>query len=70
MKRMSDDVAILVSINDAAKMTSLSRTMINKYRDAGRFPKPIAMGARRVAFLRTEVVAWINERISNGRLEK
>lgn len=69
MKKQMEE-AILVSLNDAAKMTSLSRTMLNKYRDLGRFPKPITMGARRVAFLRAEVVAWIDDRIANGHLQK
>ncbi|MBB3444234.1 AlpA family phage regulatory protein [Rhizobium sp. BK379] len=69
MKKQIEE-AILVSLNDAARMTSLSRTMINKYRDQGRFPKAITMGARRAAFLRTEVVAWIDDRIANGRLHK
>lgn len=54
----------LVSLNDAAKMTSLSRTAINKFRAAGRFPQAVPLGEKRIAFVRAEVVAWIDERVA------
>ncbi|MBL8578876.1 MAG: AlpA family phage regulatory protein [Mesorhizobium sp.] len=59
-----DNDNILVSLNDAARMTSLSRSMLNKYRSEGRFPQAVAMGEKRVAFVRSEVTAWISERIA------
>lgn len=58
------EMPILVSMNDACKMTSLSRTMLNRYRAESRFPVAVPLGERRVAFIRAEVEAWINERIS------
>lgn len=57
----------LVSLNDVAKMTSLSRSMLNRYRAAGDFPKAVPLGDRRVAFVREEVLAWINQRIAARR---
>ena len=57
----------LVSLNDAARMTSLSRTMVNRYRQEGRFPQAVPMGERRIAFVRAEVDAWIDEKIA-GRV--
>ncbi len=37
---------------------------IQRLENAGRFPKRIKLGANRVAWLVTEVEAWINERIA------
>ncbi|MDF2811119.1 MAG: phage transcriptional regulator, AlpA [Microvirga sp.] len=54
----------LVSLNDVCRMTSLSRTAINIKRAAGTFPKAVALGEKRVAFVRAEVMAWIEERIA------
>lgn len=57
------DIPHLISLNDACELTSLSRTAINRWRDLGKFPKAVPLGDKRVAFVRAEVVAWINERI-------
>ncbi len=55
---------VLMSMNDAVRATSLSRTMLNKYRAQGRFPKAVPLGDRRFAFVRSEVNAWIADRIA------
>ncbi len=54
----------LVSLNEAARMTSLSRTMVNRYRSEGRFPQCVPMGERRIAFVRAEVEKWIDHKIA------
>ncbi|MGI2031390.1 helix-turn-helix transcriptional regulator [Rhizobium panacihumi] len=54
----------LISLNDACVLTSLSRTAINKYRAEGRFPQAVNLGEKRIAFVREEVVAWIDSRIA------
>lgn len=54
----------LIALNDVCKMTSLSRTSINKARAAGAFPRAVPLGERRVAFVRAEVEAWIESRIA------
>lgn len=59
-----NDNAVLVSLNDAARMTSLSRTFINRLRAADQFPRAVPMGERRVAFVKAEVLAWIDTRIA------
>lgn len=65
MNHANDNAAPrLISINDAVKLTSLSRTMINRYRSEGRFPVAVSLGERRVAFVRSEVHAWIDTRIA------
>lgn len=60
----NDNQPRLVSLNDACRMTSMSRSMLNKYRAEGRCPIAVPLGDRRVAFVRGEVVAWIDERIA------
>lgn len=60
---MSDTPA-LISLNDACQLTSLSRTAINRWRDLGKFPKAVPLGDKRVAFVRSEVEAWIHDRIA------
>lgn len=53
----------LISLNDTCAITSMSRTMINRYRAEGRFPVAIALGEKRIAFLRSEIIAWIEAKL-------
>ncbi|WP_137154848.1 AlpA family phage regulatory protein [Rhizobium sp. FKL33] len=54
----------LLSLNAACELTSLSRTAVNRYRAEGRFPQAVNLGEKRIAFVRDEVVAWIEARIA------
>jgi prophage regulatory protein len=60
----SVDEPMLVSMKHACALTSLSRTMLNRYRAEGRFPAAVPLGDRRVAFVRKEVNQWIADRIA------
>jgi prophage regulatory protein len=64
MNPSNDNVPTLVSLNDACRMTSMSRSMLNRYRSEGRFPVAVDLGDRRVAFVRSEVADWIQTKIS------
>ncbi|EYR81922.1 AlpA family transcriptional regulator [Shinella sp. DD12] len=64
MPDSSYNVPTLVSLNEACRMTSMSRSMLNRYRAEGRFPVAVELGDRRVAFVRSEVVEWIQAKIS------
>lgn len=55
----------LISLNDVCRLTSLSRTSINNYRAAGEFPRAVNLGLKRVAFVRAEVLAWVDQRIAD-----
>lgn len=59
----NDNIPALISMNDVCKLTSMSRTMVNRYRAEGRFPVHVELGEVRVAFVRSEVVAWIQAKI-------
>lgn len=67
MTPANDNTPRLISIKDAVALTSLSRTMICRLRDQGRFPLAVPLGEKRVAFVRAEVVEWIEQRIA-GRM--
>lgn len=60
----NDNAPTLVSLNDACEMTSMSRSMLNKYRSQGRFPVAVPLGDKRVAFVRSEVQQWIRDLIA------
>jgi prophage regulatory protein len=64
MERQMTDTPHLISLNDACRLTSLSRTAINRWRDIGKFPAAVPLGHKRVAFVRAEVEQWIRERIA------
>lgn len=68
LKRYGDDGGarhpVLISLNDACKLTSLSRTAINRWRALGKFPAAVPLGDKRVAFILAEVEQWINDRIA------
>jgi predicted DNA-binding transcriptional regulator AlpA len=55
---------VLISLNDACALTSLSRTALNRWRGLGQFPKAVALGDKRIAFVRQEVEQWVRERIA------
>lgn len=62
--RASNDNPVLISLNETAKLTSMSRSMVNVLRADGKFPQPVALGERRIAFVRAEVSDWIAARIA------
>ncbi|MEX6507460.1 helix-turn-helix transcriptional regulator [Jiella sp. M17.18] len=64
MQAENDNYPRLLSLNEAAKMTSMSRSMLNRYRMEGKFPQAVPLGERRLAFVRDEVLEWIKERIA------
>ncbi|MCV9997667.1 AlpA family phage regulatory protein [Pararhizobium sp. YC-54] len=60
----TENTPTLLSIKDVCALTSLSRTGINKARAIGRFPQAVEIHGRRIAFVRAEVLDWINSRIA------
>ena len=60
----NDNTPTLISLNDACRMTSMSRSMLNRYRSEGRFPIAVELGDRRGAFVRTEGAEWVSAKIA------
>lgn len=55
---------ILISLNDACAMTSLSRTSLNRLRTEGTFPAEVRLTPQRFAFVKSEVEGWVRDRIA------
>lgn len=52
---------------EVMKRTGLHRSTIYSRIADDNFPKPVAIGARAVAWVESEVAAWIDQRIQAGR---
>lgn len=55
---------MFISQEEVCQTVGLSRQEIWRRRRAGDFPKPVKLGTRRIAYLKSEIEAWIAERIS------
>jgi predicted DNA-binding transcriptional regulator AlpA len=54
----------LLSMKQASAMTTLSVSSIKRMMAAGTFPKPVRLGESRIAFVDTEIHAWVRARIA------
>ncbi|MGY6568521.1 MAG: helix-turn-helix transcriptional regulator [Salinarimonas sp.] len=59
----NDNQPRLISPKDAAAAVNLSRPALYYLAESGQFPKPVRLTEKRIAFVRAEVEAWIDQRI-------
>ncbi len=61
MKPKNDEQRIprLLNIRDVVAITSLSRRTLYVKSSDGSFPRPLKIGARRIAFREADVRAWL-----------
>ncbi|OKB80041.1 dipicolinate synthase [Escherichia coli] len=57
----------LLRLSDVMRRTGYGRAWIYRLINQGRFPKPVKIGPRSVAFIESEVDEWINQRIEASR---
>ena len=57
----------LIRLNDVKNMTGLSRSSIYQFIADGKFPTQVRLGSRAVAWIRSEIEQWIEEKISFSR---
>lgn len=50
----------LIRIKEVMNRTGLARSTVYKYINEDKFPKPIKLGARAVAWVESEIEDWIN----------
>ena len=50
---------------EVVQLTGISRSTIYRWMATGEFPKQISLGANMVAWLETEVDAWMKQRIGS-----
>jgi prophage regulatory protein len=55
-----------LSIKEVIKRICLSKTELYHRLRAGTFPKPVALGPKKVVFLESEVDAWMQARMEEG----
>lgn len=54
-------------LREVMRQVGLGRSAIYESIREGRFPKPVSIGARAVAWPSDEIAAWIDSRIEAGR---
>lgn len=64
MKADNDNRPRLMTPAEAAIATTFSRAMLSIMASDGRFPQPVEIGERRIAYVRAEVESWIDGRIA------
>lgn len=62
-----DAPKILIRRKDVERLTTLSRSRIYALMADGTFPKSISLGPMSVAWVESEVLDWIKERINDSR---
>jgi prophage regulatory protein len=53
----------LVLLRDVAEWSGYSTPGIYKAMDAGRFPRPLKLGANRIAWSRVDLARWLADRV-------
>jgi len=59
----------LIRMSETMRRTGYGKAWLYKLISQDRFPKPIKIGARSIAFVESEVDDWINLRIEESRKE-
>lgn len=57
----------LLRLGEVMKRVPLKRSAIYQLAKQGSFPKPVNMGSRSVAWVESEIDAWIDARIATAR---
>lgn len=60
----------LINRKQVEEITSLSRSSIYLLMSEDRFPKPIQIGNKRVAWVSQEINEWVDDRIENARVRR
>lgn len=59
----------LIRMSEAMRRTGYGKAWIYRLVSQERFPKPVKIGSRSIAFVESEVDDWINQRIAESRGE-
>ncbi|EMO0474738.1 AlpA family transcriptional regulator [Pluralibacter gergoviae] len=59
----------LIRFSEALDRTGYGRSWLYKLIAQQRFPQPVKIGSRSIAFVESEVDEWINQRIAESRGE-
>ncbi|MBY3790546.1 AlpA family transcriptional regulator [Photobacterium carnosum] len=53
-----------IHLKEVMHVTGLGRSSIYNYMAEGRFPKTVSLGGRAVAWVESEIIDWMLERVS------
>ena len=67
MTTVTTNTTRLIRLPEVLHKTGYKKSWIYRLISENRFPKPIKLGARSVAFIEIEVDEWISDTISNSR---
>ncbi len=67
MKTSNEKPQSLMTMAQTTKKTTQCKSLIYKHIKEGKFPQPIKLGGRRIAFLESEIDEWIAERVKESR---
>ncbi|WP_455811859.1 helix-turn-helix transcriptional regulator [Pseudomonas graminis] len=59
----------LIRMSDTMRRTGYGKAWIYRLISQDKFPKPIKIGSRSIAFVESEIDDWINQRIAESRKE-
>lgn len=59
----------LIRMSETMRRTGYGKAWVYKLIAQGKFPKPVKIGSRAIAFVESEVDDWINQRIEDSRKE-
>ncbi len=54
----------MLRLPDVIEKTGLSRSSIYKYVSLGKFPKPVHLGERTIAWIDSEIEDWLSAKIN------
>ncbi|UKY35588.1 AlpA family transcriptional regulator [Pantoea dispersa] len=57
----------LIRLSEVQRRTGYSKAWLYRLMSEKRFPLPVKIGARAIAFIESEIDAWIEERINVSR---
>lgn len=57
----------LIRLSEVQRRTGYSKAWLYRLMSEKRFPLPVKIGARAIAFIESEIDAWIEERINASR---
>lgn len=59
----------LIRMPETMRRTGYGKAWLYRLISQDRFPKPVKIGSRSIAFVESEVDEWINQRIAESRKE-
>ena len=61
--------ATLIRLPEVQRRTGYSKAWLYRLMSQQRFPSPVKIGTRAIAFVESEIDEWINQRIAESRGE-